>query len=109
MLSGEVTRRHPPDRGPVHLFDDVAPILRSGDIIFGNLETPLCVPAVERTMFRAHPAFAQTLAGGAGLPRWVLRDHAAAIIKYIVENMEQPQLTSEEIAKAQGEGPSGPT
>src|SRR6266850_2314701 len=62
MLSGDVSRRHPPDRGPVHLFDDVAPILRSGDIVFGNLETPLCDPPVKRTMFRAPPAFAQTLA-----------------------------------------------
>ena len=62
MLSGEVTRRHPPERGTVHVFDDVAPILRSGDIVFGNLETPLCDPPVERTMFRAHPAYARTLA-----------------------------------------------
>jgi len=62
MLSGEVTRRHPPERGLVHLFDDVAPILRSGDIVFGNLETPLCDPPLEREMFRAHPALAQTLA-----------------------------------------------
>jgi poly-gamma-glutamate capsule biosynthesis protein CapA/YwtB (metallophosphatase superfamily) len=62
MLSGDVSRRHRPDQGPVHLFDDVSPILRSGDIVFGNLETPLCDPPVERTMFRAHPAFARTLA-----------------------------------------------
>ncbi len=62
MLSGEVARRHPPDRGPIHLFDDVAPILRTGDIVFGNLETPLCIPHVQRSMFRAHPAMAQSLA-----------------------------------------------
>jgi signal transduction histidine kinase len=59
-------------------------------------------------IIREWEGFAKTLAGGAGLPRWVLRDYAAAIIKYIAENMEQPQFTSEEIAKAQGQGPSGP-
>ena len=59
-------------------------------------------------IIREWEGFAKTLSGGAGLPRWVLRDHAAAIVKYVAENMEQPQLTSEEIAKAQGEGSSGP-
>jgi len=53
-------------------------------------------------------SFAQTLATDAHLSSWVLRDHAAAIIKHIADNMEQPQITSEEIAKARGEGPSGP-
>src|SRR5216683_6972528 len=66
------------------------------------------IKANSEQIIRKWEEFAQTLAGGAGLPRWVLRDHAAAIIKYIAENMEQPQLTSEEIAKPQGEGPSGP-
>ena len=51
--------------------------------------------------------FAKSLTEGADLPRWVLRDHAAAIIKSIAENMEVPQFTSEEIAKAKGEGRSG--
>ncbi len=62
MLSGEVARRHRPDLGPIVMFDEAAPILRSGDIVFGNLETPLCSPPVERTMFRGHPAMAPVLA-----------------------------------------------
>jgi signal transduction histidine kinase len=66
------------------------------------------IEANSEQIIREWEGFAKTLAGGAGLPRWVLRDHSAAIIKYIAENMEQPQFTSEEIAKAQGEGPSGP-
>ncbi|MBF6559196.1 MAG: HAMP domain-containing histidine kinase [Candidatus Binataceae bacterium] len=59
-------------------------------------------------ILREWEGFAKNLAGDVPLSRWVLRDHAAAIIKYIAESMEQPQLTSEEIAKAQGAGPSGP-
>jgi len=62
MLSGDVARRHRPDLGPVGMFDEVAPILRSGDIVFGNLETPLCSPQVERALFRGHPAMAPALA-----------------------------------------------
>lgn len=62
MLSGEVARRHRPDLGPIGAFDDVAPVLRSGDIVFGNLETPLCSPRVERALFRGHPAMAPALA-----------------------------------------------
>ena len=62
MLSGEVARRHRPDRGSVRMFEGVSQILRSGDIVFGNLETPLCDPPVERTLFRAHPAMAPVLA-----------------------------------------------
>ena len=52
--------------------------------------------------------FAKTFAAGAGLPRWMLRDHASAIVKFIVEDMETPQRSAEEFAKAKGEGPSGP-
>ncbi len=62
MLSGEVSRRHRPELGPIGAFDEVAPILRSGDIVFGNLETPLCDPRTEETMFRGHPAMATVLA-----------------------------------------------
>jgi len=62
MLSGEVSRRHRPELGPIEAFNDVAPILRSGDIVFGNLETPLCDPGAEGTMFHAHPAMAAVLA-----------------------------------------------
>jgi hypothetical protein len=35
--------------------------------------------------------FAKTFGAGAGLPRWMLRDHASAIVKFIVEDMERPQ------------------
>ena len=66
------------------------------------------IKANSEQIIREWEGFAETLSGGEGLPTWVLRDHAAAIVKYIAENMEQPQFTSEEIAKAQGEGPSGP-
>lgn len=66
------------------------------------------IKANSEQIIREWEGFARTLSGGAGLPRWVLRDHAEAIIKYIAENMEERQFTSEEIAKAQGEGPSGP-
>jgi signal transduction histidine kinase len=55
--------------------------------------------------------FAKTCGAGAGLPRWMLRDHASAIVKFIVEDvedMETPQHAAEEIAKGKGEGPSGP-
>ena len=38
----------------------------------------------------------------------MLRDHASAIVKFIVEDMETPQRSAEEFAKAKGEGPSGP-
>ena len=62
MLSGDVARRHRPELGPVDLFDEIAPTLRSGDIVFGNLETPLCSPGVERVLFRGHPAMAPVLA-----------------------------------------------
>ena len=62
MLSGEVARRHPPGHLSVDMFDGVAPILRSADIAFGNLETPMCTQAVRRKLFRADPAMAPILA-----------------------------------------------
>jgi signal transduction histidine kinase len=52
--------------------------------------------------------FAKTFGAGGGLPRLMLRDHAPAIVKFIVEDMETPQRAAEEIAKAKGEGPIGP-
>lgn len=66
------------------------------------------IKANSEQIIREWEGFAKTLAGGVGLPRWALRDHSAAIIKFIAENMEQSQFTSEEIAKAKGGGPSGP-
>jgi signal transduction histidine kinase len=52
--------------------------------------------------------FAKTLSAGTALPRWILRDHAPAILKYIAGDMEVPQATVEEEAKSKGEQPSGP-
>src|ERR1700688_2762218 len=63
------------------------------------------IKANREQIIREWEGCAKTLSGGEGLPSWVLRDHAEAIVKYIAENMEQRQFTSEEIAKAQGEGP----
>ena len=62
MLSGEVARRYPGGSGAGDLFGGVAPILRWGDLVFGNLETPLCAGPPERRMFRGDPAMAEPLA-----------------------------------------------
>src|SRR5882724_1453678 len=63
MLSGEVGRRYPPDvADESDLFGDVLPVLRSGHVVFGNLETPLCDAPRERDLFRGHPAMAGVLA-----------------------------------------------
>ena len=52
--------------------------------------------------------FAKTLSAGTALPRWILRDHAPAIVKYIADDMEVPQAPVEEEAKSKGDQPSGP-
>ena len=52
--------------------------------------------------------FAKTLSAGTALPRWILRDHAPAILKCIADDMEVPQAPVEEEAKSKGEQPSGP-
>lgn len=52
--------------------------------------------------------FAKTLSAGVVLPRWVLRDHAPAILTYIADDMEVPQAPTHEEAKSKGEMPSGP-
>jgi RsbT co-antagonist protein rsbRD N-terminal domain len=52
--------------------------------------------------------FAKTLSAGTALPRWILRDHAPAILKRIADDMEVPQSPVEEEAKSKGERPSGP-
>jgi poly-gamma-glutamate synthesis protein (capsule biosynthesis protein) len=62
MLSGEVGRRHPPGTGAATLFGDLMPLLRSGDIVFGNLETPLCDGRSTENLFRGDPRMAETLA-----------------------------------------------
>ncbi len=62
MLSGEVGRRHPPGTAASDLFGDVVGLLRSGDIVFGNLETPLCDGAPGRDLFRGQPGMAAILA-----------------------------------------------
>jgi hypothetical protein len=53
--------------------------------------------------------FAKTLSAGTALPRWILRDHAPAIVKHIADDMEVPQAPAEEEAKSKGEQPSGLT
>ena len=47
--------------------------------------------------------FAKTLSAGTTLPRWLLRDHAPAIVKYIADDMEVPKAPAEEEAKSKGE------
>jgi poly-gamma-glutamate synthesis protein (capsule biosynthesis protein) len=62
MLSGEVARQYPAGAGAHRLFAGVAPVLRQGDLVFGNLETPLCGDASERSMFLGDPAMVEFLA-----------------------------------------------
>jgi len=62
MVSGEVGRRHPPGCDAARLFGDALPVIRSGDIAFGNLETPLCDAPSGRDLFRGDPRMARTLA-----------------------------------------------
>ncbi len=61
MLSGAVALRYPGGAGAGRVFSDVVPVLRGGDIVFGNLETPLCSATGERSLFRADPAMAEAL------------------------------------------------
>jgi signal transduction histidine kinase len=42
--------------------------------------------------------FAKTLSAGAGLPRWILRVHAPAILQSIAQKVETPQLPVEQQA-----------
>ena len=44
--------------------------------------------------------FAKTLSAGTALPRWLLRDHAPAILKYIADDMEVPRLQLRKKRKA---------
>src|SRR6267378_7071856 len=62
MLSGQVARHHPAGFDATRLFGDVVALLRSGDIVFGNLETPLCEGTPGRDLFRGEPRMAGTLA-----------------------------------------------
>ncbi|SRR6266581_258444 len=62
MLSGGVGRRHPPGKDAARLFGDTVPLLRMGDIVFGNLETPLCDDSSRRDLFRGDLGMAGTLA-----------------------------------------------
>jgi hypothetical protein len=52
--------------------------------------------------------FAKTLIAGKALPRWILRDHAPAIVRYIADDLEVFQGPIEEETKSKGGGPSGP-
>jgi len=64
MLSGAVARRYPNGAGAGRIFAEVGPILKSGDIVFGNLETPLCSPPGDRKLFSAEPGMSEALATG---------------------------------------------
>ena len=86
MLSGEVARRHRPGAGPARIFDDVAPILQSGDIVFGNLETPLCDPPGERTLFQGHPGMAPWIAAAGFNVLSLANNH---ILEYGPEGLRQ--------------------
>lgn len=47
--------------GPAALFDEVRPLLRTGDLVFGNLEYPLAAHVAARQMFAASPGAARAL------------------------------------------------
>jgi hypothetical protein len=49
--------------------------------------------------------FAKTLSAGAGLPRWMLRVHAPAILQSIAQKIETSQLPVEQ--QANGKLPPG--
>src|SRR5436309_515971 len=52
--------------------------------------------------------FAKRISGDASLPRWILRDHAATIITFIIQEMENYRpLTARELTSA-SEGATGP-
>jgi signal transduction histidine kinase len=81
-----------------------------------TLEQPLKEPVRLSEFIRANidrivhewEEFAKTLGAGNALPRWILRDHAVAIVTYIADDMELPQAPIEEKAKSEGKGPTGP-
>jgi hypothetical protein len=57
-------------RGPRWPWTGVAPLLRSADVAFGNLECSVSTrgaPVVKKFTFRGNPAYLSTLAGYAGL------------------------------------------
>jgi poly-gamma-glutamate capsule biosynthesis protein CapA/YwtB (metallophosphatase superfamily) len=64
MLSGAVAQRYPNGVGAQRIFAEVVSILKSGDIVFGNLETPLCSPPSDRRLFSADPGMAEVLVKG---------------------------------------------
>src|SRR5713101_345136 len=86
MLSGVVARHHPPGCEASRLFGEVVALLRSGDIVFGNLETPLCEGTPGHDLFRGDPRMSDTL-GQAGFSVLSLANNH--ILDYGVEGLRQ--------------------
>jgi len=59
-------------------------------------------------ILREWEEFVKTLGVSAILPRWVLRAHAAGILRSIAEDIERSRLVVEQEAEAKGEGTPGP-
>ena len=57
-------------------------------------------------IIREWEEFAKTLSAGVGLPRWLLRVHASAILQSIAQDIEMPKFPVTQGAK--GEGSPGP-
>jgi len=57
-------------------------------------------------IIREWEEFAKTLSAGVGLPRWLLRVHASAILQSIAQDIEMPKFPVTQEAK--GEGSPGP-
>ena len=85
MLSGEVARRYPAGAGADRIFRDVAGGFGSADIVFGNLETPLCDPP-EPGLFRGDPALAPLLAGAGFTILSLANNH---VLEYGPEGLRQ--------------------
>ena len=74
-LSGRVaqaTRRY----GYSALFESIAPFLRTGDIVFGNLESPLVDSPAPGQMFAGDPAIAPALRDGGFTLLHLANNHA---------------------------------
>ena len=53
-------------------------------------------------IIREWEEFAKTLSAGVGLPRWLLRVHAAAILQSIAQDIDTPKLPVKQQAKSEG-------
>jgi signal transduction histidine kinase len=64
------------------------------------------IRADSERIIREWEEFAMALGAGVGLPRWVLRVHASAILQFIAQDIETPGLADKQEVK--GEGSPGP-